>query len=199
VKIVALIGETGTGKSTIAAHLAAGGAAVIDADALGHELLDTDPVVRGNIRRLFGPGVFRPAGAVDRAKLGAIVFGNKKALSGLNDILHPAIIEAAGRRIAELRRANTRLVVIDAALLLEVETPLPIDCVVALRCDREEQVRRLLKAGIPEQTIRDRLRNQADLEKSFHKADVIVDTGRAMEDLFAEIDAIIADVLGESP
>ncbi|MBI4720467.1 MAG: dephospho-CoA kinase [Chitinivibrionia bacterium] len=197
-KVIALVGGTGTGKSTVAAYLGRRGAAVIDADALGHELLDRDPVVRQKILAAFGPNVFRSTGEVDRARLGSVVFNDRQALSGLNDILHPAILDAAGKRIEDYRRANARLVVIDAALLLEVEVPFRIDCIVALRCGREEQARRLEHAGVASDAVRERLRNQANLEKSFHKADFIVDTEKGTDVLFAEMDEILAGVLGEA-
>jgi dephospho-CoA kinase len=195
-KVIALVGESGTGKSTIASYLESLGAGIIDTDAIGHQLLIEDTAVIQSLHRLFGSRIFLAGGEIDRNKLGAIVFNDAQALSKLNGILHPAILKVAAERVDSFRKAGKRLVVIDAALLLEVELPFWLDCVIALTCTREEQVRRLKIMGLLDEEIELRLKNQSHLEKSFHKADVMLDTGKAKEAVFAEVKAIVEKVMG---
>jgi dephospho-CoA kinase len=117
--VIGLVGGIGAGKSTVAAELGKLGCAVIDGDAIGHQLL-AEPAVRRQLRERWGESIFRPEGAVDRQRLGEIVFADRRELEALQAILHPRI----RRRIAEaIDRAQADpappAVVIDAAILLE--------------------------------------------------------------------------------
>ena len=186
-KLVGLAGGSGTGKSTIAAHLVGRGASHIDADKVGHELLESDAQVGRRIRDRFGEGVF-DGERVDRAALSKVVFEDAEALAALNSIIHPAIVCECERRIEEFRKQNVDLVVIDAALLLEVPLPFEVDLMIALRCSREEQLRRLQKkGGVEDEQLESRLASQAGLEKAFYRADVVVDTGKPKPVVLSEV------------
>ena len=114
-RVVGLLGAVASGKSTVARLLAQEGFELIDADRIGHEVLDR-PEIRRALRDAFGGAVFTGEGAVDRKALGAVVFNCETDLERLNAIAHPAIMEEIDRRIAE---AGARPVVLDAALLME--------------------------------------------------------------------------------
>jgi len=198
-KIVGIAGESGTGKSTIAAYLAGRGAAHIDADQVGHDLLDQDPHVQEAVRREVGTDVFDKDGRIDRRKLGARVFDDPKLLQVYNAIIHPAIRRECSRRVDKLREHGTAFAVIDAALLLDSEMPFVFALLIALRCDREEQIRRLeAKGHYSREEIEARLRNQEHIEKSFYKADAIVDTTGEFETVTVEIDRLIDRLIGEA-
>jgi dephospho-CoA kinase len=198
-KIVGLAGQSGTGKSTIAAHLVSRGGAHIDADLIAHELLDHDAWVGSEIRRRFGETVFGADGRIDRRRLGGAVFGDARELRALNAIVHPAVKRVCVERIQSLRRSRNPVpfVIIDAALLLEVEMPFEFDLMIALRCRPEEQFRRLTaKSGRSEEEIRARLESQKRLGDSFDTADVIIDTDRPLGDVLAEVDAHVDRLMG---
>jgi dephospho-CoA kinase len=195
-KIVGLAGESGTGKSTIAAHLTMRGGAHIDADIVGHEVLETDEAARGRVRDRIGSDVFDTEGHVDRRRLGALVFNDEALLAALEEIIHPAIRRECGRRIEKLKSAGVPFVVIDGALLLDSKMPFGWDLMIALDCDEEEQVTRLMaKGGRTEQEVRDRLASQRAIRDSFDKADVVVDTCGPKDEVLAEIDGLIDDLL----
>lgn len=197
-KIIGLAGESGSGKSTIARHLTKRGGGHIDADRIGHELLESDELVRSKILRYFGPDSFTSEGKVDRKALGEMVFKESELLKILNSILHPPILDACMKKADELREAGTEFAVIDAALLLEVDHPLPVDFTIALRCGKEEQVRRLLaKGGVTEEEIRRRLERQSGLQDSFHRADMVLDTEGELSDVLAAVDRIVDEVLSQ--
>jgi dephospho-CoA kinase len=196
-RIVGLVGGSGTGKSTIAAHLSRKGAGHIDADRVAHEVLSDNEAVRRRIKARFGTKVFE-GDDIDRGLLGRLVFENPGLLRALNSITHPVIIAECVERLEALQQEGKPLVVIDAALLLEVPVPFRIDLMIALRCSRDEQLRRLLAAGnATEEQIRSRLDNQAHIEKSFYRADVVVDTERPVETILAEIDRLIEFLLAD--
>ncbi len=197
-KIVGLTGGSGTGKSTVARHLARRpGTVVVDADALGHAVLE-DAAVRRRVREAFGDDVFDVAGRVDRARLGARVFSDARVRRRLEAIVHPEIVRRTVEAVEAARRAGARLVVVDAALLLEVDLPLRFDLVLALRAPRDVCRRRLLERDdrSPEAVER-RLDAQRELEKSFVRADAIVDTDRALPDVLAEVDRRVDGLFSE--
>ena len=194
-KVIGLVGESGTGKSTVAAHLVNRGAGLIDADRIAHEVLGDDPQVVRSVRDRFGDGVFTD-GSVDRAKLAFVVFNDRDALVALGEILHPQVLERCRRKLSEFESRGVDLVVVDAALLLEVDVPFKLDFVVALRASRDVQVARLLsKGGANREEIIARLESQSNLERSFERADVVIDAARPLAVVLAEVDRVVGEWL----
>ena len=117
--VIGIIGGIGSGKSAVAGEFESLGCALIQADAIGHELL-ADNDVKLAIRRRWGDRVFGLDGNVDRSVLGKTVFADKSELDALNAIMHPRI----RRRMIEAIAAasldeSIRAIVLDAAVLLE--------------------------------------------------------------------------------
>ncbi len=196
-KVIGIAGGSGTGKSTIAAHLAGRGAQCIDADRIAHDLLVNDSAVIRAVRDAFGEVVFSD-GVVDRKILGNIVFADSRKRESLNSILHPVILEICRRKVLEFEAAGVALVVVDAALLLEVEIPFEIDLVIALRATRDEQVSRLLaKGGASRREIAARLDGQERLERSFDRADVVLEATKPLHTVLAEVDRIVDGLLSK--
>lgn len=197
-KVIGLAGGSGTGKSTIAAHLEKRGGHHIDADRIAHDLLSNDEGIIRSVERRFGRGVFT-GGRIDRKKLGTVVFADRRALDDLNAIIHPAVMEACRRRIVESERAGAAFAVVDAALLLEVESPFEIDLVIALRASRDEKEKRLLrKGGAAAEEIARRLDAQARLEQAFDRADVVVDTTGPLDDVLVAVDRVVDELLARN-
>jgi len=195
VKIIGLAGESGTGKTMIGEHMAARGAVHIDADRVGHELLAGDPAVIAEVRGLLGDGILDADGRIDRRRVGEIVFADDDARASFNAIIHPAIRRRCGELVEEARRDGAALVVVDAALLLESKMPFAFDLLIALKAPRAVQIARLRgRGGHSDEEIRARLESQNDIEKSFYKADLVVDTDTSREDVLAEIDRAVDEL-----
>lgn len=196
-KIVGVAGGSGTGKSTVAAHLAAHlGGVHIDADAVVHELLAFDEEVGAAVRSRFGETVFGPDGSVDRRALGAVVFDDPASRRDLEAIVHPVLRRRCGERVVEARKSGVAAVVVDAALLLDSKMPFRFDLMVALRCDEAVRFERIMaKGGWDEEAVRSRLSSQRDIEKSFYKADVVVDTDGQLDAVLAEVDRVVDEAL----
>lgn len=195
-KIVGLAGESGTGKSTIAAHLTMRGGAHVDTDLIGHDVLEKNEEARRLIRERIGADVFDGDGHVDRHRLGNKVFTDDALRVAFNEIVHPAIRRECGRRVDVLSGVGVPFVVIDGALLLGSVMPFEWDLMIALDCEEDEKVARLMaKGGRTEREVRDRLASQRAIRDWFDKADVVVDTFRPKEEVLAEIDALIDDLL----
>ena len=153
--IVGLVGKIGAGKSTVAAHFAAHGAEVIDADALAHEAF-ADSSVRAQVREQFGSAVFQPDGSVDRSALAAEVFGETPeqaaALATLEAIVHPWVRKAIASRLGaaaqQAARTGPRVVVLDVPLLVQGGWHARCDALVGLVCDDAVRHRRLGERGL---------------------------------------------------
>jgi dephospho-CoA kinase len=181
--VIGLIGGIGGGKSRVAALLAEHGAFVIDADAVGHALLEQRPV-RDLVVARFGPSILDrsdPVGdgdgiRIDRRALGAIVFARPEALRQLEAILHPRMRRTFARAIArETRRGRARAVVLDAAVLLEAGWDTLCDRVVFVDAPREQRLARLADArGWDAATLEAREAAQWPLERKRARADAVV-------------------------
>ena len=141
-KVVGLAGGVAAGKSTVAEILQDLGAEVVDADRLGHEVLE-DESVRDALRTRWGEQVFNGNGRVDRARLGEIVFADSEARAFLNALVHPRIRGRMREQLeAHLRDESAQLVVLDASLLLEADLREWCDEIVFIEASAEVRERR---------------------------------------------------------
>ena len=178
--VVGLTGGIATGKSTVARMLAERGAAVLDADALVHELQAPGTEVHRAILATFGPEILAPDGTLDREKLGARVFTDPEARRVLEAIVHPALLAEIARRVEALRRGGrTRLCVLEAALLVEGGPRGIVDRLVVITAPEAEQVARLrAKVGLSEEEAWRRVRAQFPSAVKARRADhVLVNDG----------------------
>jgi dephospho-CoA kinase len=171
---VGLTGGIGSGKSEVARLLAEHGAVVIDADALAREAVAPGTPGLAAVVEEFGPEVLAGDGSLDRAKLGAVVFGDDGRRAALEAIIHPYV----GRRSAELmaRADDDAVVVYDVPLLVEKQLQDGFDVVVVVDVSAETQVRRLAAArAMSEEEARRRIAAQAGREERLAVADVVID------------------------
>jgi dephospho-CoA kinase len=197
---IGIAGGSGTGKSTIAAHIAQRYQGVhMDADQVAHRVLE-DPAVIDEIRREFGVSVIDIDGTVNRRRLGVYVFNDANRRAALNAIVHPAIIARCSRNVEDARATGARVVVVDAALLLEVDMQMKFDFTIALTCDPEIRMARLRgRGGWSDEELRSRLAAQRGLEKHFYKADAVVDTGPALPEVLAAVDRLLDERFSRRP
>jgi dephospho-CoA kinase len=118
-RVVGLTGGIGTGKSTVSRMFAALGAAVIDADAIVHELQAPGMPMLAEIAAAFGREILRTDGSLDRPKLGQRVFADPAARKRLGEITHPAVGREMLRRLEAARAAGEKLALLDNPLLFE--------------------------------------------------------------------------------
>lgn len=119
IPVIGIVGGIGSGKSTVAAEFERLGCRRVEADRIGHALLEEE-AVRREIRSLWGDAVFdEKTGRVDRQAVAEIVFRDAAQLEALERILHPRIRGELVRAVAEARRAGVPALVLDAAVLFE--------------------------------------------------------------------------------
>lgn len=215
IPVLGLIGPIGAGKSWVAAELAAQGAQVLDADAVGHALLEQRPA-RDLVVDRFGPAILdrsAPTGTeegstsapprIDRRALGGLVFNDPAALRGLEAILHPRMRRTFERAIARAQRGErVRAVVLDAAILLEAGWNDLCDLVVFVDAPRDQRLARVVEQrGWSAEQLEARERAQWSADRKRERADVVLtnDQDSDPNPLRAEIDARLWARVAQGP
>jgi dephospho-CoA kinase len=170
----AVTGPIGAGKSSVTGLLAAWGAAVLDGDALGHEVL-AHPQVRDEVAAVFGPAVVR-GGCVDRAVLGPMVFADPGAMARLNAVVHPPLARLMADRLDALEQAGEHeLAVLEAAVYFLLPSPPRMDLVVAVDAPAAVRAARLAAGrGLDAASAAARIAAQASWDTFWQRADRII-------------------------
>ncbi len=177
---ILLAGGIGSGKSVVGQRFSQLGATVIEADRLGHALLEVEGEAFRTVSERWPSVVV--GGHIDRGALAEIVFTDQEQLSELEALMHPAIIH----RISEIAAGADNLV---------VEIPLILDVPGDWRCvfvDASEDVRlrRRVDSGSSEADVRQRMANQPTRDEWVSWCDVVIENNGSMEDLKSGIDTL---------
>ena len=197
--VVGLTGGIGSGKSTVAGLLGAHGAAVIDVDAVGREVIAPGGRAEAAVRREFGEGVADADGHIDRAALARAVFGNPAALARLTAISHPAINEELAARLDAVP-ANA-IVVLDMAILVESTLGKLADGrsytrVVVVEAPTELRVERAVARGMKADDVRARIASQATDAQRREVADAVVTNDGDRDELAVRVDELWQQIIG---
>jgi len=186
--VIGITGNFGTGKTTVAHMLVELSAALINADELGHEVLQPDSQVYNEIVAAFGKSILKSNREIDRKKLGKLVFADASALNRLNQIMHPRIYEIAKQKIEEYRQAGAKVVVLEAALFIEAGWQPLVDQLWVVTAPEATIGRRLKSSrGLSEEQVLARLRAQMPQKEKAKQADVVIDTDCSIDELRARV------------
>lgn len=197
--LIALTGGIASGKSTIARRLAEHGAVIVDADQIVRDVQAPGSPVLGEIATAFGDDVIASDGSLDRAALGARVFGDDGALKRLNAIVHPAVRAESARRFAAAFEADADAVVVyDVPLLVEARVDDAWDRIVVAHAPADERLRRLIEIrGMEPGAAQDRIDAQVPDHKRLEIADIVIDTSGTLEETGTQTDAVWKQLTGE--
>lgn len=190
--LIALTGGIASGKSTIARRLAEHGAVIVDADQIVRDVQSPGSPVLERIAEAFGTAIIAPDGSLDRAALGAKVFGDADLLTRLNAIVHPAVREESQRRFdAALVDDAEAVVIYDVPLLVEARVDDPWDLIVVAHAPAEVRRQRLVDLrGMDENAAQDRIDAQVSDDRRLAIADVVIDTSDTLERTLEQTDAL---------
>ncbi len=197
-KIVGIVGGVASGKSTAAGMLKEHGASVIDADEIGHQILRDPENIQALIER-WGSDVVDPRGEIDRQRLAAIVFpdnGNREALEFLEQLTHPQIKNHVLDEITRLQAAGVRLVVLDAALLLEAGWNSICKKIVFIDASSEVRKKHAAKRQWTEQELFRRESQQLSPEEKRSAADIVIPNYGSEDSLRREISRVWDSLIG---
>lgn len=174
-KVIGLTGGIGSGKSTVSQYLAELGAVILDVDKVGREVFSPNTEAWHEVIAAFGQQILTPGGEINRKKLGEIVFNNPKALSRLNQIMHPRMYDMIAAQIAEYRRQEVEVVVLEAAILIEANwTPLVDEVWVTVAPEAMVLERLQKQRGLAEKQTLARIHSQLPPEERTRYADVVI-------------------------
>lgn len=184
--VIGLTGGIGTGKSTITHVLEEQGAAIVNADVVGHEVYQVGRPAYHEVLRAFGESVLDDDKAIDRKKLGALVFGDPKELAKLNSIVHPRMKGMMRERLQELKRLGTKIAVIEAAILLEARWDDLANEIWVVSAPPEIAAQRVAaRSGFTQEQVMERIRAQMPNDQRVKRADVVIDTSGTMDETIA--------------
>ena len=177
--VIGITGSFGSGKTTVAKMFARFGAYTIEADKVYHSLIKPGNPCYKKIVQHFGKGVLKKNQEIDTKKFGRIVFKEKSKLKLLNRLVQPEII----RKIQEIIKDFRKLIVVDAALLIESGFYKKVDKIIVVKNKISVQVKRLKQVkGLTEKDIIRRIRMQMPLKKKLAFADFIIDNSGSKKD-----------------
>ena len=185
--ILGVTGVFGSGKTTVAKLLAKHGYKHIDADEIGHKLLNKKSI-KNKIIKVFGSGILAK-GKIDRRKLKDIVFYNHKELIRLNKIIHPLIIKEIKSII---KRSKNKKIVVDGALLIETKCTGMFDNLIVVKINKKEQLKRLQKKKkYTKKEMVSIIRSQLPQKEKLKYADIIIDNNKSLQNTKKQIRDIL--------
>jgi dephospho-CoA kinase len=193
--VFGLTGGIGSGKSTVADRFRATGLPVIDADRIAREVVEPGTEGLRAVVDAFGPSVLTADGALDRAALAAIVFGDDEKRRRLNGLLHPRIAARTFERTAALDAAGERLACYEAALLVENGLADAFRPLVVVSAPEDVQVARAVaRDGSTAEQALARIRAQLPLQEKVRAADYVIDNGGARQATLRRADEVLAAI-----
>ena len=193
--LIGLTGGIGSGKSTVAALLAARGALIVDADAIAREIVEPGSPTLSLLVERFGPEILGQDGALNRTALASIAFSSSDLREELEAITHPAIGEVFLKRLAEA--PTDAIVVHDVPLLAESAGALArgYGAIVVVEAPRELRLQRLDGRGVSKADAEARMAAQATDEERREIATHVIDNQGDHETLEYLIDGLWNDLL----
>jgi len=189
---VGLTGGIASGKSTVGGMLRELDCPVLDADTLGHELLEQGQPAREEVIREFGQEVLDARGNVDRGKLGQIIFADAAKRARLNQILHPRILDVVRKWFAaQGHPGGPELAVVEAALIIEANYNNELDRVIVCWCPVEQQLQRLVERGLTAEQAKLRIAAQMPMEEKRRLADEAIDCSGSIEETERQVMEVV--------
>lgn len=184
-----LTGGIGSGKSTVAAMLAALGAAVVDADAISRATTAAGGSAMALIAQRFGPAFVTVEGALNRDAMRELVFADGSARQRLEAIIHPLVREETERQAWAGQQAGAPCLVFDVPLL--VESPRwrqQVQAILVVDCTEATQIRRVMaRSAWTREAVEKVVASQASRRQRLAAADVCLYNERASLDELASL------------
>ena len=198
-RVFALTGGIGSGKSTVAAHWRSLGLPVLDADQLARQAVAPGAPALARVVDTFGSEVLQPDGSLNRAALGARVFGDANARTRLNELVHPEVRRLAQTEFAALAARGEPLACYEVPLLFETGQAEAYRPVVLVSVSEATQVARIVgRDGADPAAARARIESQLPLATKAQQADHIISNEGPLADTLAQAAAVLQAVCQET-
>ena len=195
-RIIGLTGSIACGKSTVSEYLVSRGFPVIDGDVLSRELTAEGSPLLQQIRQVFGPSVFLESGALDRRRLGKLVFSDEKSLRKLDDLMYTPLLALTKSRIREIQSAGAELCFLDMALLFEKEFDRLCDTTWTVWLPEDVQLSRLMtRDGLTRQEALARICSVLSSDEKAARARIIIDNSGPISSTLSNVASLLQEEL----
>lgn len=194
--IIGLTGQTGAGKSSVREILRKKGAAVIDADAVAHDITDNNLDCIYDIVSHFSCLVLNEKGKINRKALGKRVFSDKNELAVLNKIIFPYIIEAIEHEVLGYIAKGAKSIVIDGATVIESGCGKMCDVIVSVVAEEETRITRIIKRdGISKADAERRVAAQKPEKFYIEKSDFVIKNDSTPAELERSVNSVLKNMV----
>jgi dephospho-CoA kinase len=186
---VGLTGGLASGKSFVGRSLAGLGCFLIQADELGHQVIEPGGEAYDAVIAFFGGEILNPDGRIDRRRLAARVFANPEELAKLNALVHPPVKAREQTLAAGFARDHPDgIAVTEAAILVETGSYKDYNRLIVAFCRPEQQIERAMERdGVSREEVLNRLSRQMPLEDKVKYADFVIDTSGSKENTLQQV------------
>ena len=195
--VLGLTGNIGCGKSSVSTIFMENNIKVVDADIVARQIFD-DKNLLNEVFSTFGESIRNQDGSLNRRALGNIVFNDDEKLILLNNLTHPKIKQKILSKVEEYKNQGEKIVVIDAALLIEDDYIPYIQKLILITCRKEIQINRIIaRDNCTKEEAISRINSQMSQEEKAKFADYIIDNSNSFEELKKKVLELISVLQGE--
>lgn len=195
--VLGLTGNIGCGKSSVSTIFMENNIKVVDADIVARQIFD-DKNLLNEVFSTFGKSIRNQDGSLNRRALGNIVFNDDEKLILLNNLTHPKIKQKILSKVEEYKNQGEKIVVIDAALLIEDDYIPYIQKLILITCRKEIQINRIIaRDNCTKEEAISRINSQMSQEEKAKFADYIIDNSNSFEELQKKVLELISVLQGE--
>ena len=198
---VGLTGGLASGKSFVGRALADLGCFLVQADELGHQVIEPGGEAYDAVVVLFGQEILRPDRTIDRRRLAAVVFQDPERLAKLNALVHPPVKARERALVAAFARKHPDgIAVTEAAILIETGSYKDYDRLIVATCGLEQQIARSMERdGVSRAEVLNRLHRQMPLEDKVKYADFVIDTSGSKENTLHQVRTVFESLRRLNP
>ncbi len=191
--VIGITGSFGSGKTTVARILEKLGARVIDADSVGHRVIEENEIKSALIKE-FGEEIVE-GGRINRKTLANIVFSDKTKVLRLNQITHPKILKEIG---SEIKSGQKELIVVVAPFLIEAGMLKMVDVAILIVAERKKITERLKEKGWDEEDIKRRMKFHPEDRERIERVQFIIDNNGRLTEIGAHVKKILGECIVNS-
>lgn len=196
--IIGLTGQTGAGKSTVCSLALGKGAAVINADSIAREVVQSGSRCLSQLAAAFGEDIIKSSGELDRRLLAKRAFSDKEKTELLNSITHPYIIRNTKEKAEKLKAQGYSMIIFDAPQLFESGADLICDVIISVTAPEKLRLERIiLRDGLSLEEAGLRMKAQHDEEFFREKSDYIIDGSESLDNVKKTVGEVLDKIMSK--
>ena len=190
--IIGLTGSIASGKSTVANMLKENGLPIVDADVVARQVVEPGTPTLQKIAEAFGAEALTEDGAMNRQKIGSIIFHDEEKRKLLNSIIHPAIRQEMLRQRDEYLENGAKTVIMDIPLLFESQLQHFVEKILVVSVSEETQLKRLMERNqLAKEDAKARIASQLPLSVKEQGADAVINNDGTIEETAKQLENIL--------